>query len=154
MKPPVLPVVVALSLAATPAAAQTVAEKLEITRDGIERQKRVIVAGSLPLTSAEEKAFWPLYDEYQKEQRSLDAGTDRLVADYVAGYETLTDERARAMLDEMIRLDEERAKLHRRWVDRMAKALPPRKLARYFQIENRLEAIVRADLTRQIPLVP
>ena len=32
--------------------------------------------------------------------------------------------------------------------------LPLRKLARYLQIENKLDAIVRADLTRQIPLVP
>jgi len=154
MKLPVLPVVVALSLAAIPAPAQTVAEKLEITRDGIERQRRVIVAGSLPLTSAEEKAFWPLFDEHQKALRALDTRADRLIADYVAEYDRLTDERARTMLDEMVRLDEDRAKLRRRWVDRMAKALPPRKLARYFQIENKLEALVRADLTRQIPLVP
>jgi Spy/CpxP family protein refolding chaperone len=154
MKTPVLPVVAALSLAAIPAPAQTVAEKLEITRDGIERQRRVIVAGSLPLTSAEEKAFWPLFDEHQKELRTLDMRADRLIADYVAEYERLTDEHARAMLDEMVRLDEDRARLRRRWVDRMAKALPPRKLARYFQIENKLEALVRADLTRQIPLVP
>jgi hypothetical protein len=154
MKPPALAIVAALSLATVPAPAQTVAEKLEITRDGIERQKRVIVAGSLPLTPDEEKAFWPLFDEHQKALRVLDARADRLTADYVAEYDRLTDERARAMLDEMVRLDEDRAKLRRIWVDRMAKALPPRKLARYFQIENKLEAIVRADLTRQIPLVP
>jgi len=32
--------------------------------------------------------------------------------------------------------------------------LPPRKLMRYFQIEHKLDAEVRADISRQIPLTP
>ena len=36
----------------------------------------------------------------------------------------------------------------------MGKALPARKLMRFFQIENRLDAVVRADVTRQFLLAP
>ena len=42
----------------------------------------------------------------------------------------------------------------RQWVKRMDKVLPPRLLARYFQLEHKFHAIVAADLARQIPLVP
>ncbi len=37
-------------------------------------------------------------------------------------------------------------------VSRMSKALPPRKLVSFFQLENKLDAVVRADVARQIPL--
>jgi len=154
MKRATLPSLLALTLVAAAATGQSVGEKLEITREAVERQKRVIVAGSLPMTAAEEKAFWPLYDEYQEEQREITARADRVVAEYVEERDRLTDERARTMLDEMVKIDEDLAKLRRRYVDKMARALPARKLARYFQIENKLDAIVRADITRQIPLVP
>jgi hypothetical protein len=50
--------------------------------------------------------------------------------------------------------DEERLELHRAFVGRMGKAIPARKLVRFFQIENKLDAVVRADISRQIPLAP
>jgi hypothetical protein len=140
--------------AASPALAQGVQESLELSREVIDQQKRVIVAGSLPLTDAEADAFWPLFDEFQKELKKLDARSDRLIASYTAELPTLTDDRARSMLDEALSIDEDRAKLKRQWVKRMAKALPPRSLVRYFQLENKFEAVVTADLARQIPLVP
>ena len=58
------------------------------------------------------------------------------------------------MLDEAFRIDEGRVKVRRSWYDRMAKAIPPRQLARFYQIENKLDSVVRADIAKQIPLVP
>jgi hypothetical protein len=143
-----------LALAASPALSQGVQESLELSREVIDQQKRVIVAGSLPLSAQEADAFWPLFDEFQGELKKLDGRADRLIAGYTAELATLTDARARTMLDEALLIDEDRARLKRKWVGRMAKALPPRQLVRYFQLENKFEAIVAADLARQIPLVP
>jgi hypothetical protein len=39
-------------------------------------------------------------------------------------------------------------------MERMAKAIPPRKLVRFYQIDNKLDSVVRADVSRQVPLVP
>jgi hypothetical protein len=145
---------VVLALAVSPARGQGVRESLELSREVIDQQKRVLVAGSLPLTDEEADAFWPLFDQFQKELKKLDGRADRLIASYTAERPTLTDSRARAMLDEALSIDEDRAKLKRQWVKRMAKALPPRQLVRYFQLENKFEAVVAADLARQIPLAP
>jgi cyanate lyase len=154
MRAVVVSAVLVLAAAASPALAQGVQESLELSREVIDQQKRVIVAGSLPLSDEEADAFWPLFDEFQKELKKLDARSDRLIASYTAELPTLTDDRARSMLDEALSIDEDRAKLKRQWVKRMAKALPPRSLVRYFQLENKFEAVVTADLARQIPLVP
>jgi len=143
-----------LGLAPTGASAQTVKERLDLTREAVESQRRVLVSGSLRLSDAEAKAFWPLYDDYEKERKPYDERANRLLSDFLAQAATLSDAQARALLEESFRIDEGRVKVRRTWYDRMAKAIPPRQLARFYQIENKLDAVVRADLSKQIPLAP
>jgi Spy/CpxP family protein refolding chaperone len=138
----------------TAAAAQTVKDSLEVTRQAVESQRRILVAGALPLTDAEADAFWPLFDAYEKERRPLDERANKLVADFLAGAATLTDEQAKAMVGEALDVEEGRLRVRRTWLGRMAKAIPPRKLARFYQIDNKLDAVVRADIAKQLPLVP
>jgi Spy/CpxP family protein refolding chaperone len=146
--------VAALVCLAAAAAAQTVKDTLEVTRQAVESQRRVLVAGALPLTDAEADAFWPLYDAYEKERRPLDERANELVAAFLAGSASLTDAVAKAMVDEALEIDEGRMRVRRTWLGRMAKAIPPRKLARFYQIDSKLDAVVRADVARQIPLAP
>jgi len=141
-------------LAASTASAQTVKETLEVTRQAAETQRRVLVSGALIMTDAEAKDFWPLYDAYEKERRPIDERANRLVADFIATYTTMSDTVAKAMLVEELNVEALRLKLRRDYMERMGRALPPRKLVRFFQIENKLDAVIRADLSRQIPLVP
>jgi Spy/CpxP family protein refolding chaperone len=142
-----------VSLAAA-AAAQSVKETLEVSRQAIESQRRVLVAGSLPLTDAEADAFWPLYDAYEKERRPLDERANKLVADFLAGAASLTDAQAKAMVEEALKIEEERLRVRRTWLGRMGKAIPARKLVRFYQIDNKLDSVVRADVARQVPLTP
>lgn len=143
-----------VSLAATPTTAQDVAQTLELSREVIDQQKRVVVAGSLPLTDERADAFWPLYDRFQTELKELNNRSNRLIARYTSQYESLDDDRSRELLDEFLAIREDRAKLMRKWSRRMGDVLPPRLLLRYFQIEHRFHTFVAADLARQIPLAP
>ena len=141
-------------LAAGAATAQTVKETLDVTRQAVESQRRVLVSGALPLTDAEADAFWPLYDAYEKERRPLDDRANKLVADFLAGASSLTDAQAKAMVEEALGIDEGKLRVRRGYMGRMLKAIPPRKVARFYQIDNKLDAVVRADISRQIPLAP
>ena len=143
-----------VSVVAAVAAAQTVKDALEVTRQAVEGQRRILVAGALPLTDAEADAFWPLYDAYEKERRPLDERANKLVADFLAGAASLTDAQAKAMVEEALKVDEERLRVRRSYLGRMVKAIPPRKLARFYQIDNKLDSVVRADVSRQVPLAP
>ena len=147
-------VLVALATIAVPVSAQTMKESLDIKRQAIANQRRVLVSGALPLTDGEAKGFWPLYDAYEKQRGDIDERTNRLVADVVAIEGNLSDTQAKAMLAVALRLDDERLVVRRDALGRMSKVLPPRKLMRYFQIEHKLDAEVRADISRQIPLTP
>jgi hypothetical protein len=143
-----------VSIVVPAASAQTVKETLDITRQAVETQRRILVSGALPLTDTEAKGFWPLYDDYERQRRPIDERANRLVADFVASAASLSDEQAKAMLDEALEVDEGRLKLRREFVGRMGKVIPPRKLVRFFQIESKLDAVVRADISKQIPLAP
>jgi Spy/CpxP family protein refolding chaperone len=138
-------------LISLPAAAQNVKDNLDMTREALEGKRRVLVAGSLPLTEAEEKAFWPVYDDYEKARKAIDERANRLIVDFVTQAAALTDAQAKTMLAQALAVDEDRVKLRREYLGRMGKAIPPRKLVRFFQLDNKLDAMVRADISRQIP---
>ena len=144
-----------LLLVAASAFSQTVKERLDLTREAVENQRRVLVSGSLRLSDAEAKAFWPLYDDYEKERQvPTTSGPTSWSRTSWPRRRPSTDAQAKAMLDEAFRIDEGRVKVRRSWYDRMAKAIPARQLARFYQIENKLDSVVRADISKQIPLVP
>jgi hypothetical protein len=65
---------------------------------------------------------------------------------------SLTDEKASALLDRSFAIEEAEIKLKRSFVPRLAKVLPGRKVARYMQIENKIRAIVKYELAGQVPL--
>ena len=65
----------------------------------------------------------------------------------------MTDETAGKLLTEMMSLQGERVKLQEKYVPEFQKVLPMTKVARFYQIENKLRAIVEYDLAAQIPLV-
>ena len=58
------------------------------------------------------------------------------------------------MVEEALAIEEGKLRLRRGYLGRMLKAIPPHKVARFHQIDNKLDAAVRADVSRKIPLAP
>jgi len=127
--------------------------KFEISSEEIKKDKRAIVEKTLELTGHEEVSFWPLYDEYQKELERVNEKLRTLITEYVNEYKTLTDDRAGMIMKQYIDIDDERLALRRDYIKRFSSILPARKVARYFQLENKLESVIRFDNALRIPLV-
>jgi hypothetical protein len=126
---------------------------LDILRDTIRANKKALVAASLTLSDDEAAKFWPLYDEYQKK---LTAVNDRLVAlikDYTTNYATLTDEHAMKLTEQYLDVEKDRNQVRRDYLPQFGKLLPGRKVARFYQIENKMDAVVRYELAEDIPVV-
>jgi hypothetical protein len=126
---------------------------LEILRDTIRANKRALVAVNLGLTDDEAERFWPVYDRYQAE---LTGVHDRLVAvieDYTASFTDLADEKALKLVDDYLAVEADRAAVRRAHLDAFAKVLPGRKVARFYQIENKMDAVLRYDLAAEIPVL-
>ena len=57
------------------------------------------------------------------------------------------------MIDDYLDIEADRIKVRKKYVRELGKVLPPKKLALFVQIENKLDAIVQVDLASEIPLV-
>ncbi len=127
-------------------------DALETTRAEVQANRKARVEENLDLTDAEAKAFWPLYDEYRAAMIKVGDRRAALITDFARNYEKLTDEQATNMVKEMLDIQEQEISVRREHLTKMGKVLPPQKLARFAQIENKFDAMVNSKLTEMIPL--
>ncbi len=148
-------VIALATLIAIPAFAQEKpASNMEILRQKIKADKKLIVAANMDLTEAEAKGFWPVYDAFQADLDQLNLRLGRLINRYAEVYRTnaLTDETAKSLLDEAIQIEQAEVSLKQAYVPKLAAVLPATKVARYIQIENKIRAAIKYDLAEHIPL--
>ena len=128
---------------------------LEIMHEKLKADKKLIVAKYMELTESEAKKFWPVYEEYQKDLQKLNERLRSLLESYAAEYQSnsLTDDKAKKLLDEWIALDKDEASHRKTYAAKVLKVLPAKKAARYLQIENEARVLVKYDLAKTVPLV-
>ena len=121
----------------------------------IKADKKLLIAENLGLTESEAPKFWPVYEEYQKELATINEKLGRTVLAYANEYNamTLTDEKAKALMNEALAVDEAELMLRRKYLDRLEGIVPAMKAVRYLQMENKIRALIRFDLAANIPLV-
>ena len=129
---------------------------MQILRDKVKADKKLLVAANMELTDAEAKGFWPVYEAYQKDLQSLNERLKKAILSYADAYnnKTLTDERAKQLADEAIAIDEREIQMRKACAAKLASILPGKKAARYLQIENEYRMLMKHDLAATIPLVP
>ena len=150
----------AAALALTPAFAQTKpapskpVDSMEMLRDKLKGDKKLVVTAAMELTEAEAKGFWPVYEDYQKELHKINDRLAMAVVAYAKEYKanTLTDEKAASLIEQSVAIEEDETKLKRSILPRLSKVLPGRKVARYIQLENKVRAIVKIELAKEVPL--
>src|SRR5262249_12474459 len=135
------------TLVALPAAAQgkakpgdQPADNMQVLRDKIKADKKVVVAANMGLTENEAKGFWPVYEAYQKELQKLNERTANVIVAYAKEYnaDSMTDDKAKSLMTQYLDIQEAEVKLQRSFVPKLAKALPQKKVARYLQIESKI----------------
>jgi len=143
-----------MCLIAFPAFAQEVTKNtMDSVRDALKAQKRAFIAVNMQLTDAEDAKFWPVYDSYQKDMETMNQKIGDLILDYAKNYETLTDPKADELLKKNLSLENEILQLKKTYLPKFKAVLPAKKVARYYQLENKIQAVGRYDLAEKIPLV-
>jgi len=148
----------ALAFALAPAFAQTKpasADTMQILREKLKSDKKVVVALNMDLTEAEGKAFWPIYDEYQKDLEKINRRTAELLQRYAREYGAgaVKNDEGRQMIDELMDIESDELKRKRAIVAKLNKVLSGKKMARYMQIEQKIRAVVKYEIADAVPLV-
>lgn len=126
---------------------------IQATRTQINADRQQAITLSLPLSPTESDAFWPLYREYHGKIDLLNDRFYALVMEYAKAYPNVGDEQAKKFIKEYNDIDEDRVDLREKYAKKFIKVIPATKVARYLQIEHRLDVLEALDASSQIPLV-
>ena len=77
----------------------------------------------------------------------------KIIQDYTASFHDLSNEKAMKLADDWLSAEGDRVKVRRTYLDQFAKVIPGRKVVRFYQIENKMDAVLRYDLAGGIPVV-
>ncbi len=142
-----------IGVAASVNAQGTTADNMEIVKEKVRADKKLFIATNMELTESEAKAFWPVYEAYQAELGKLRDRDSKLIEEFADNFGTMSDEVAKKLLDDFLSIESGYLKLRQSYVAKFQEALPSTKVARYYQLENKIEAVLRYEQVKRIPLI-
>jgi hypothetical protein len=155
-------------LFAGPLAAQTAAAKapadpaqvradidkaVEAMRKDARAGKSDILGKTMKLDSQQAAAFWPVYKQYEAELATVNNDRLAIIQDLAEHFDSLDDAKAKGLLDRQMAFEEKKLALMKKYKDEMLKVLPAKTVARFFQVDSRLNKLAELAIASEIPLV-
>ena len=145
--------VMIIGFGGTAAAQSAQADNMDIVREKVRTDKKLFIATNMELTQSEAKTFWPVYNDYQAKLEKLVERKGKLIEKFAANYETLSDDMAKSLLVTDLAIDSDYQKLRQSYLPKFQGVLSNKKVARFYQLESKIHAIVEFEIARRIPLV-
>lgn len=149
----ILSIVVALGLALPAVAGEAGEASLDTLVATLQVNKTALVAVNMNLDEKEAAAFWPLYERYQADLLVISDRFVEIIERYTANFTTMTDDEANQLLGDFLDVEVERAEVRKKYRKPFSEILPGRKVVRFYQIENKIQAVLRYELAQGIPVV-
>jgi hypothetical protein len=125
----------------------------ELLHSDIQAQKTAILTEVMGFTEAEDKAFWPIYRDYNAEMAKLGDERVALIAEYARVYSQITDEVAQSIATRAVDLDKRRNATLERCFTRVGAALSPKMALKFLQVEHQLLLIIDLQISAALPIV-
>ena len=146
----------AVAVAQQPAAAKP-ADNMDILRDKVRADKKLLVAQNMKLTEAEAAGFWPVYEGYQKDLGAINERLGKTVKAFADAYNTgsgvVSNETAKKLSEDYLGVEQAEVDLKKSYLPKLRAVLPDSKVARYLQIETKIRSLVKYEMAKEIPLV-
>ena len=114
--------------------------------------RKATVGSNMNLTTAEASKFWPVYDAYEGK---MDKTEDRHIAElkaFAKSYNNLSDSDAAKKLDEVVSIAQARLDTQKEFIPQFRAVISQVKVTRFFQIDNKIRALVQCSLAQLVPL--
>jgi len=125
---------------------------IQMLRQDIRSKKKQTIAANLHLTDADATKFWPVYDQYTDELVKINNEKYAVIKEYADAWGTLKDDQALSLTNRALAVDEKVAQLRIKYVPIFSKVVAGSKVATFFQIERRVQALIDLQLSAQLPL--
>jgi hypothetical protein len=135
------------------AMAQSADDYIEIMRSVLQTEKKAAIADVMMLTDAEAEVFWPLYNEFNEKMYTIQSKRVQIIKDFAESYADLSDEKADELWTSTMDYKHEVLNLTKQYYKKFKKIIPAGKAAKYFQAENKIAALIDAELALEIPMI-
>jgi len=129
-----------------------VRDETVLTYEVIQGERKSLVLDALDLTAEQQAGLLPIFDAYLDEMAQIDAERVSLVKEFLAKYKSISDNDAAALLEKVTAVSQKELDVRRNYISKFGEVLPPRKVLRLWQVENKLDTIIDAQLVKDIPL--
>ena len=126
----------------------------EVQHDIREAERRAIVASNLRLSEDESTKFWPIYDAYRNKVKDQEKAGFGLLQRIAKTFGNVPQDEAVAMVTQALDIESTVQNIRNEHLLELQNIIEGTKLFRYFQIDARLNAIFKFQLTKKIPLLP
>ena len=135
---------------AAPSAGAPSQKQLDIAAARAER--KAVVGQNMSLTDDESKTFWPLYDEYEGKMDRVEDRHVREIKEFASHFQNLTNADAHKKLNEVMAISQSRLNVQSAYIPKFRAILSDVKVTRFFQIDNKLRALVQCQIAQIVPL--
>lgn len=133
--------------------AQSNKEDIALIQNLIGKEKKELIAGLVKVDEAQSEKFWKLYDEYEKERKSIGADRIRMLEQYASSYKTLTDEQAKSLMNSSLSSSISMDKLQKKYFKKFSGVIGSLQAAQLMQVENYIKNAIQLKVLSDVPFI-
>ncbi len=151
MKPVIIPTFIALTTLLAPTVHAQASGESPLAKQTAEAKRSARIGAALHLTTAQEAAFWPLYESYRADVAAINGRRFKLTMESMDKRGSLSDDEAQAMLAEYLGIESAYVSLLESYAQKFSKVLPPGKVLLLFQTEDELDGNLGTEVAAPNP---
>jgi hypothetical protein len=113
--------------------------------------KIALIAEAMQFSDKDAAAFWPVYKKYQAEVVDLNDTRVQLIKTYADKWSAMSNGDAKNLALKSFNLESARTDLRKKYFAEFSNVLPALTVAKFFQLEHRLDLIVDLKLAAALP---
>ena len=126
---------------------------IEMLRADLRAERTAIVEEEMQFTPQEAAVFWPVYQKYENEIRKLNDQRIELIHTYADNYTNITDDIAEQLAKKSLELDIKEAYLRKQYFREFNHVLPATRAAKFFQLDNFINLVVKTQIAEELPFI-
>jgi hypothetical protein len=124
---------------------------IDALRADMRSDKIEVIKAAMQFNDKDAAVFWPIYKNYETEQAKLNDERIEGIKIYSDKWATLNDAEARELAEKSLDLESRMAELRKKYFVNFIKVLPGVVVAKFFQVEYRLDLLVDLKIASELP---
>lgn len=120
----------------------------------VQSDRAAIITEAMDFSTRDAAAFWPLYEQYERERSALYDRRVAVLKEYEQKYLSMSDDDAKAMAKRMFDYDSQAMELNRKYFKKFNTVLPTYTVAKFFQLEHRIDLMIDMKAEPSLPPLP